>query len=172
MLIPRIAKAALAIAGTSLLAGCLPIPHHDTVSPAIDGTVHRNGRPVAGARLYVEDAKECTFRGEPLAQSDANGAFRIPLRQRIGYFMTMDPAIGPAWQLCIADGDRRYTGWYEEALMHHGQLALNCDLESAPQTWSWRGYYGARYTVMGVCRSRADQEQGELTPLSPASAGK
>ncbi len=171
MLLLRNAKAALAVAGASLLAGCLPIPHHYAVSPAIDGTVHRNGRPAAGARLYVENTEECTFRGEPLAQSDAKGAFRIPPRQRTGYIVAMDPGRGPAWRLCIADGDRRYTGWYEPAVMHYKQLALDCNLESAPQKWGWRGYYGALY-MAGVCRPRADEEQGELTPLSPASEGK
>ncbi len=171
MSLPHIAKAALAVAGASLLAGCLPIPHHDAVSPAVDGTLHRNGRPVAGAQLYVENTEDCTFPGAPLAQSDADGAFRIPLRQRMGYFMTMDPGRGPAWRLCIADGGRRYTGWYEAALMHYGRLALDCNLESAPQKWGWRGYYGALY-MAGVCRSRADEAQGELMPLPPASTGK
>lgn len=174
MLSSRIAKTALAIAGAFLFAGCVPVPHHETVSPAIDGAVHRNGQPVAGARLYVEDGKACTFQGEPLAKSDDKGAFRIPERQRMDYIFVfaMDPAPRAGWRLCIADGDRHYEAWYEEIPFHYRRFSLECNLESAPQVWGWRGWYGGLYKVAGVCRSRADEESGKLTPLPAAPAAR
>ncbi len=147
-------KTAFAIAAASLLAGCVPMPHQDTLSPAIDGTVRRNGQPVEGARLYVEGEKECTFQGEPLARSDANGIFRIPRRQARGYFVAMDISRGPAWRLCIAEGDRRYPGWYEDTLIHYRSISLDCNLASAP-------------AASGICTSHADEEQGEPVPATP-----
>lgn len=170
MSLPRIASMTLAMAGTFLLSACIPFPHDFVLSPAIDGAVQRNGQPVAGARLYVEGRKDCSWQGEPLATSDANGAFHIPQRQKWGYVIPMDPPPGPPWRLCIAEGDRRYQGWYEESLTHYRGITLGCDLESAPRTWSYRGMYGARRTVTGLCRSRADEESGELTPVPAVPA--
>lgn len=172
MYLVRVAKLLLAMAGTLLLAACLPIPHHVALSPAIDGTVHRNGKPVAGARLYVENSsEECTFQDAPLATSDADGAFHIPLRQRLVYFTAMDPAPGPAWRLCIADGEQRYAGWYEESLLHYDGIALDCDLESPPRTWEGRGMYNIRVAAGGVCRSHTDEVRGKLVPV-PASGSR
>lgn len=177
---PSIAKTALAILVATWLSGCviLPLPEHEWLSPAVDGTVHRNGKPVAGARLYVEDrlyARDgpCAYQGKPVAQSDAKGVFHIPERQRMGYVIAtaMEPPLPSGWRVCIADGDRHYEGWYEEVYMHHERFSLDCSLESAPQTWGWPAWRGGTYKVRGICRSPQDEAAGKLKllPESPAA---
>lgn len=174
-MLPWIAKTALAVGGVSLLAGCviLPSPHHEMLTPAIDGTVRRSGQPVAGAQLYVENGEHCTYQGKPLAQSDATGVFHIPERQVMAYLLVMAMDLPPGragWRLCIVDGEQRYEGWYEELGMYDDRISLDCDLESAPQAWGWRSMYGDTYRVGGICRSPKDEASGTLKPLPAAPA--
>ncbi|HTO08578.1 MAG TPA: hypothetical protein VMR86_16135 [Myxococcota bacterium] len=51
--------AALLLVVTAGLAGCLPIPHTVRVTGRVSGTVTRNEKPVAGARVMVAADPSC-----------------------------------------------------------------------------------------------------------------
>ncbi len=127
---PRITRI-IAAAAALLLAGCLPIPHHEIMSPPLEGTVRAGGRPVADAHIYVGRGW-CDFDEAPQAHTDAQGRFRMALGDEIVYFIAMDPG-HPWWRLCIVQDGKRYLGWYER---HPGDLRVpvkvECEL-TAPQ---------------------------------------
>ncbi len=148
---PRIIPVILAAAGALLLGGCLPIPHRDTLSPPMEGAVRFNGQPVAGAQVYV-GGWECDFNGEPQARTDANGAFRIPRRDEISYFLAMDRFF--AWRLCIVRDGKRYLGLFQRDFTYpYRKVRLDCDLATPQQ----EGAAEAQQPAPGVCRAEEGQ---------------
>ena len=123
----------------SILEACVPLPNHAFVSPAVIGKVHRNGKPVADAVVYIEHPQDesCAFKSEVVTRTNSAGEFRFEPREELQFFVAMDPTHN--WQVCIVDGDRRYQGWYQHGI---GRLAgigrpapevtLDCNLEDRP----------------------------------------
>jgi hypothetical protein len=140
------ALSALAI----ILDACAPIPHNEIISPSITGQVHRNGKPVENALVYIEHPlnEACSFKSEVSTRTNDNGQFSFEVRKEFRFFVFMDRFSN--WQLCIEDGTAGYQGWYEQKLGGaDGELALDCNLENIP--------YVQKDTpsskIMGLCLS-------------------
>lgn len=132
-----------------VLAACAPIPHTEIVSPAITGQIHRSGKPVVNAIVYIEHPlhESCSSKREVSTRTDANGQFRFKVRKVFQFFVFMDRF--SIWQLCIEDSTATYQGWYEQKLGGPDpELTLICDLETTPQVHSDL----PSSKIMGICR--------------------
>lgn len=143
-----IAKTGALLVLVPIFNACAPFPHYDIVSPAITGKVHRNGKPVENAMVYFEyPIKEsCSFESEFRSRTNGKGQFYFELRKEFSFFVFMDRWV--TWQVCIADGDARYQGWYEHAFGGYApEVALDCNLESK----SHERKQGTMLKTMGIC---------------------
>ena len=134
------------------LNACAPIPHHEIISPTITGKVHRNGKPVENAVVYIEHplTETCSFKSEVSTRTNGDGQFRFEVREEFRFFVFMDRF--STWQLCIEDGTADYQGWYEHRLGGpNTELILDCNLESMPQVQEDT----PSSKIMGVCRPNA-----------------
>lgn len=140
-----------------VLNACVPFPNHAFISPTVLGKVHRNGKPIAGAVVYVEypDDETCAFKSEIVTRTNSAGEFRFEARQELQFFVAMDPIHN--WQVCIVDGDRRYQGWYQHGIGRLAgigrsapEVALDCNLETTPHLTQIGNTMGK---TMGVCKS-------------------
>lgn len=123
-----------------ILSACVPFPNYAFTSPAVVGKIHRNGKPIADAVVYIEHPEDeaCAFESEVVTRTNSDGEFRFAPRKELQFFIAMDPVHN--WQVCIVDGNRRYQGWYQRGI---GRLAgiwrsapevtLDCDLENKPR---------------------------------------
>lgn len=112
-----------------LLTGCLPIPHHATVSPAITGRVRRNEKPIENALVSIENGvANCSFKNGVVVHTNDQGEFRSERRKQLRFFVVMDPAY--SLRICIVEGDKIYEGWTEAGLGYPADMTLDCDLES------------------------------------------
>jgi hypothetical protein len=144
-------RANAALAAALLLVGCVPFPHYGVALPEIMGTVHRNGKPVPNALVYMEHptGEQCSFQSPDSTRTDGDGRFRLDVRKEFRFFVVMDSWSN--WAVCIADGERRYQGWHERVLGGPPpKVELDCDLESAPRVRQIGNTMGK---TMGVCRS-------------------
>lgn len=159
----HVARAAGA-AALLLMAGCIPLPHEEVTVPKLDGVVHRNGKPVAGARIYVGGGQGyCKAAGAPLAITDAQGAFHIAQQNEMIYMLVMDPA--SSLQVCLFDGGGYYLGWLENRMGGmRATLRLDCNLQDPMRSWRLGGYGEYAPGVSGVCRAPDEEKRGELTP--------
>lgn len=137
----------------AVLSACVPFPHYQLVSPAIDGKVHRNGRPIENANVYIQhpaDGKpKCSSKGEVAARTDSDGHFRFGMRKELQFILAMDH--GCNWQVCIAEGASSYLGWFENGLgCPSAKMTFDCNLNDQPHETK-RGNSRAR--TMGLCRS-------------------
>lgn len=89
---PPLAPLAITCAAALLFAGCLPIPHTLTVSPAISGTLHRaDGTPAAGVPVAVSPSfadSTCT-RATQRTTTDAAGRFELARTRRREAWMAL-----------------------------------------------------------------------------------
>ena len=98
-------RAALLACLTGVItSGCILPPHFESLTPAFDGIVTRNGRPASGARikLSADASPECV---EALSKED--GTFRLDAVRRFRWFsvfwpLPADPDFG--WSLWVDDG--------------------------------------------------------------------
>lgn len=133
-----------------VLNACAPIPHHEIISPSITGQVHRDGKPVENAVVYIEHPLNdaCSFNSEVSTRTNGDGQFRFEVREEFMFFVFMDRF--STWQLCIEDGTAGYQGWYEHRLGGPDtELILDCNLENMPQVQEDT----PSSKIMGVCRS-------------------
>jgi hypothetical protein len=136
-----------------VLGACAPIPHNEIISPSITGQVHRNGKPVGNAVVYIEHPLDetCSFKSEVSTHSNGNGQFSFQVRKEFRFFVFMDRFSN--WQLCIEDGTAGYQGWYEQKLGGpDGKLTLDCNLENTPHVQMDT----PSSKIMGVCRSSSE----------------
>lgn len=138
------------------LNACAPIPNYAFTSPAVIGQVHRNGKPIENAVVYIEYPRDenCSFKSEVVTRTNGSGEFHFEPRREFQFFVFMDPIHN--WQVCIVDGDSRYQGWYHNGI---GRLAgigrpapevtLDCNLEHKPHVQK----DSPSSKTMGICRS-------------------
>lgn len=133
------------------LGACAPFPHYDVVVPLIDGKIHRNGKAVTDAIVYFEHPRsageECTFQSELFSRTNNEGRFRFEEKKQFSFFVFMDRWV--IWQICIADGNARYQGWYEERFGGYlSEIRFNCNLEDEPH----EAHEGTMLEIRGICR--------------------
>ena len=92
---------------STLLLGCVPLPHHERESPDIFGMVKRAGQPVAGLEVLLATgavpSAGCT-NPSATATTDANGQFRLAAVESFHFFLIAgDKAYG--WRLCFERAD-------------------------------------------------------------------
>ena len=131
------------------LGACAPFPHYEVVLPSIDGKIHRNGKPVSDAIVYFEypDVNDsCTFKSEVFSRTNNEGRFQFEEKKKFRFFVFMDRWV--TWQICIADGNARYQGWYEKRLGGYpSEVKFDCNLENEPQ----ERQEGTMLETKGVC---------------------
>ena len=114
-------------------AACIPIPHYYRYAPAVQGSVYRDGQPVAGAAVelkfgtLVDDTK-----------TDATGQFKVgPIKKLRWSFLGTDDMPLPLdarFQLTIREGEMSYAGVDAPYWRHgDGYMRVTCNL-SAPST--------------------------------------
>jgi hypothetical protein len=86
---------------------CVPWPHRVRLAPAVSGTLHRDGQPLAGVPLRLD-----TW-GEPRQRvaTDGGGAFSFQPPERFDFFVVFgDPLYD--WQVVVdePDGGTLWTG--------------------------------------------------------------
>jgi hypothetical protein len=146
----HILKLGILSASVLILNACAPIPHHEIISPSITGEVHRNGKPVENAAVYIEHPlnETCSFDSEVKTHTDSNGQFSFEMREEFSFFVFMDRFSN--WQLCIEDGTAGYQGWYEHKLGGpDSELTLDCNLDNMSQVHEDT----PSSKIMGICRS-------------------
>lgn len=121
---------------TVSLGACAPFPHYDVVSPSIKGKIHRNEKPAADALVYFEhpgpNKGTCSFQSERYVRTNKEGEFEFELRKQFSFFVFADRWV--QWQICIADGNLHYQGWYEKALGGYpSEVIFDCNLENKSQ---------------------------------------
>jgi hypothetical protein len=129
--------------------GCAPIPHYAIVSPAVTGMVHRNGKPVENALVYLEHpmGENCAFTSDVVTRTDSEGQFYFAVRKEFRLIVFMDPTQN--WQVCIVDGDKRYQGWYKSGLGGPPpEVYLDCNVEGEPHV---RQIGNSMGKIMGIC---------------------
>ena len=130
-------------------SGCVPFPHYATSSPSVIGKVHKSGKPIENAIVYLEHPvdERCTFESDVLTYTNSKGQFQFELRKEFQFFITMDP--WQNWQVCITEGDDRYQGWYQNVLGGSPQeIRFDCDLNSSIKVEHIGNSMGK---TMGVC---------------------
>lgn len=132
------------------LGACAPFPHYEVVLPSIAGKIHRNGEPVTDAMVYFEypepDKNSCTFQSEVFSRTNNEGLFLFEERKQLSFFVFMDRWV--TWQICIADGNARYQGWYENRFGGYpSEVRFDCNLENKPQ----ERQEGSMLKTKGVC---------------------
>lgn len=107
-----------------LLCACLPVPHEDHAAPDIQGTLTRDGAPLAG----VDVAYEVNGAAAGTATTDSAGGFSLTGPSHRAWLMTFGDR-NDQWSLRFQlDGDQVLT------LDDHGEwggprhLELSCDL--------------------------------------------
>lgn len=135
------------------LSACVPFPHYALISPTVDGRVHRNGRPIDNANVYIEHPPggqpKCSPTGRVATRTGSDGHFRFDMRKELRFILAMDP--GCNWQVCIDDGTAHYLGWFENRIgCPSAQVALDCNLNDPSQVTKIGNSMG---TTMGICRS-------------------
>jgi hypothetical protein len=146
----QILKLGAQLALVMIINACAPIPHNEIISPSITGQVHRNGKPVENAVVYIEHPliETCSFNSEVSTRTNGDGQFRFEVREEFSFFVFMDRFSN--WQLCIEDSTAGYQGWYEHRLGGPDRkLTLDCNLENMPQVQEET----PSSKIMGVCRS-------------------
>ena len=139
----------------AFLNACVPFPHYARVSPAVDGRVHRNQRPIENATVYIEHPKDdkCSFQSDVRTRTGVDGRFRFDVRKEFQLFLAMDP--GCNWQVCIADGTSQYRGWLENGIgCPAPKLTLDCNLTDEPYTTR---IGNSIRRISGICRSTKTQ---------------
>lgn len=131
------------------LGACAPFPHYEVVLPSIAGQIHRNGKPVTDAVVYFEYPEvndSCTFESDVFSRTNNEGRFQFEQQKKFSFFVFMDRWV--IWQVCIADGNARYQGWYEKRLGGYpSEVRFDCNLENKPH----ERQEGSRLTTKGVC---------------------
>lgn len=121
----RLGIAALAL----LVAGCLPIPHRRSVSPAISGRLVDSGRPLASVRVSrcVADWNcSCNAADEAVA-TDAGGYFELPERHQWYAFLSPDDTTIPPVLLCYGGADSRVL-WQSRGRFPDRDEILACEI--------------------------------------------
>lgn len=163
------------------ITACAPVPHTVVWSPPVTGKVHRDGQPVANATVYYEWSvagwgkpvqDRCAFQAHPPgfrpvqtkhqnpATTGSDGTFHFAGVEAFeGMTLFCCQWNWLEWQVCIADGDARYQGWYERVWGIYPQdkewgryphdLRLDCDLKAAPH----EAERGRDWRTKGICRS-------------------
>jgi hypothetical protein len=150
---PYICKVIALFGVAALVNACVPFPHYALVSPAIDGKVHQNGRPIESATVYiphpVDGKPKCSSKSEVAARTGSDGSFRFDMRKELQFILAMDH--GCNWQMCIAEGAAVYLGWFENGLgCPSAQMAFDCNLNDPPHATKMGN---SRPRTMGICRS-------------------
>jgi len=135
-----------------MLGACAPIPHLETMAPAITGTVHRNDKPVDNAAVYF-DYGRCSVESKYQTRTDREGHFEFELKNRFNVFSVYLVGRWEGWGVCIADGDAFYEGFdlhvYQLGNRNKTQrVTLDCNLENAAYTKLER-----RLRIKGICTS-------------------
>jgi hypothetical protein len=124
----RILRTGLALSILMVNVACAPIPHRETVAPAINGIVLHEGHPVADAIITVSaerSSKAIT------TSTDNSGSFSTP---ELVEWQLMMPVMGDffkVFDVAIQSEDRHYKGW-SQMNWYGGQLkliTLKCDLD-------------------------------------------
>jgi hypothetical protein len=118
------------------LSGCIPTWPIET--PAVIGTLHQNGVPVRGAKIYVvrwsrSGVTEQQCSTSPIsATTDANGEFRTRSTRELEWAPVLGDKMYP-WTLCINWNGTWIRGYDSRHFGHDGkQLHLDCELSQAP----------------------------------------
>ncbi len=99
--------------------------------------------------MYLEHPldERCAFESDVLTYTNSKGQFQLELRKEFQLFIAIDP--WQNWQVCIAEGDDRYQGWYQNALGGPPQeIRFDCDLNSSLKVEHIGNSMGK---TMGIC---------------------
>lgn len=134
-----------------LLAGCIPFPHHDRLTPAITGVARSGDTPLGDAPVLLDTTSgEGDCPAPALAtRTDAQGAFTIGPAEEFRWIVFLLGEPYARWTLCVdAAGGRRAL------LRQHGigappvALDVACDIAGGDVRLEAFGY------MYGKCRRR------------------
>jgi hypothetical protein len=139
------------------LGACAMASHDAIVSPAITGRVHRDGRPVEHARIFLEAPRgeSCSFAGGISTRTDRDGLFHFEARRERLFQILPSQGASYRFQICIADETRRYQGWYERTVGRMDEkVVLDCNVQGPLPAY----HETSSGKVMGICRADPHRE--------------
>lgn len=109
-------------------AGC--VPHYDRYAPEIEGSVLRDGQPVAGAAIEL-----AVGTMNSITQTDAAGKFKVGPLERFGIMLYGDAAGGYAiYTLTIQQDGKTYVGLHAPNGYTSDPAQIECDLSAPPRS--------------------------------------
>lgn len=135
----------------SLFSACVPVPYDAIVAPDLSGTVHRDGKPVENAVVFLEAPRGdgCSFTGGVSIRTDRNGRFQFEEQKGFQFFGSGGSM--SHFQICIVDGSIKHQGWYERKLRGMSEkLTLDCNVQSPLPVFQDT----LTGKVMGICRAK------------------
>lgn len=139
------------------LGACTMASHDAIVSPPVTGHVHRDGRPVENAMIFLEApmGESCSFTSGASTRTDRTGQFHFEARRERSFQILPSQRSFYRFQICIADETRRYQGWYERTVGRTDEkVVLDCNVQRPLPTY----YETSRGKVMGICRADPRRE--------------
>ncbi|MCP9448191.1 MAG: hypothetical protein NNA22_11575 [Nitrospira sp.] len=139
------------------LGACAMAPHDAIVSPAITGHVHRDGKLVENALMFLEvpTGEPCSFTSGASTRMDQTGTFHFEARRGRPFQILPSQGSFNRFQICMADGARRYQGWYERTVRMTGEkIVLDCNVQRPLPAY----HETSSGKVMGICRADSRRE--------------